>query len=230
MSQPTPSFGLRGLVALLALTLSAVSALAQEDALNLESAPVDQAQPPRNTKVGIEAALGNNSQRYQPGSIDTQRASFDLLYSGSVGTGLRVVLSDRLDVNHPAALGTDSTVNSLREAYVSWQATGGDAVLDFGRINVRSGPAYGYNPTDFFRDGSLRVINTADPFALRQNRMGAVMLRGQRLWNGGSLSAAYSPKLADRPSADGWNLDLGATNNRNRSLVTLGTQLSLIHI
>ena len=52
------------------------------------------------------------------------------------------------------------------------------------------------------------------------------MLRAQRLWTEGSLSVAYSPKLADRPNADGWNLDLGSTNNRNRTLVALSTQFS----
>lgn len=226
MPQATRSFRLHCLAASLALALPALSVQAQEDALSLESAPVEEAQAPRNTKMTVEGALGNNSQRYQSGSIDTQRASFDLLYSGSLGPGLRAVVSDRVDAMHPAVSGMDATVNSLREAYLSWQPGGGDTVLDFGRINVRSGPAYGYNPTDFFRDGSLRVLTSADPFALRQNRMGSVMLRGQRLWNGGSLSAAYSPKLANAPSADGWNLDLGSTNNRNRALVTLGIQFS----
>ena len=226
MPQATRSFRLHCLAASLALALPALSVQAQEDALSLESAPVEEAQAPRNTKMTVEGALGNNSQRYQSGSIDTQRASFDLLYSGSLGPGLRAVVSDRVDAMHPAVSGMDATVNSLREAYLSWQPGGGDTVLDFGRINVRSGPAYGYNPTDFFRDGSLRVLTSADPFALRQNRMGSVMLRGQRLWSGGSLSAAYSPKLANSPSADGWNLDLGSTNNRNRALITLGTQFS----
>jgi hypothetical protein len=150
-----------------------------------------------------------------------------LSYSRRVGIGLRAVLSDRVDVIHPAGAGADSTINSLREAYLSWQpGEGGDLLLDFGRINLRNGPAYGYNPTDFFRDGSLRVLTSADPFALRQNRIGSVMLRAQRLWSGGSLSVAYSPKLATRPSADGWSLDLGSTNNRDRGLVTLATRLS----
>jgi hypothetical protein len=72
----------------------------------------------------------------------------------------------------------------------------------------------------------LRVLTTADPFALRENRLGTVMLRAQRLWTEGSLSVALSPKLADRPNPDGWSLDLGATNNRDRSLIVLGTQWS----
>jgi len=52
------------------------------------------------------------------------------------------------------------------------------------------------------------------------------MLRGQRLWDGGSLSMVYSPKLATRPSADGWSLDLGSTNNRDRGLIALGTRVT----
>jgi hypothetical protein len=51
-------------------------------------------------------------------------------------------------------------------------------------------------------------------------------LRAQRLWAGGSLSVAYSPKLASLPSTDGASLDLGSTNNRDRLLAALGTQFS----
>ncbi len=71
-----------------------------------------------------------------------------------------------------------------------------------------------------------RVLTTADPFALRENRLGTVMLRAQRLWSDGSLSLALAPKLADRPSSEGWSPDLGSTNNRSRALVALGTQFS----
>lgn len=202
-------------------------AVAQSDPLSLESTPVEKVEKASgNAKVFVEGSIGNASQRYLPESLNTRRATFDLSYSGQFGTGLRAVFSDRIDVIHPTNPGADSTVNSLREAYLSWQPDGGNSIFELGRINVRSGPGYGYNPTDFFRDGSLRVLTSADPFALRQNRIGSVMLRGQRLWNGGSLSVAYSPKLATRPSADGWSLDLGSTNNRDRFLVTLGTRIS----
>jgi len=196
------------------------------DPLALESAPVEKVESTGNVKMFVEGAIGANSRRYGLASQDTQRASFDILYSGSVRPGLRAVFSNRVDAIHPAALGSDTTINSLREAYLSWQPEGGNTVFDIGRVNQRSGPGYGYNPTDFFRDGSLRVITSADPFALRQNRMGTVMLRGQHLWEGGSLSLALSPKLAKRPSADGWSLDLGSTNNRDRGLLTLGTKVS----
>lgn len=226
-----PHHSLRSLLyscvaATFALALPVSDAYAQDDALSLESAPAEKAELSNSTKLFIEGAVGNASQRYLPDSVDTRRASVDLMYSDRIGPGLRAVFSDRIDAIHPSAMGVDGLVNSLREAYLSWQPDGGDTVVDFGRINLRNGPAYGYNPTDFFRDGSLRVITSADPFALRQNRIGSVMVRAQRLWNGGSFSAAYSPKLADRPSAEGWNLDLGSTNNRDRALFTLGTQIS----
>jgi len=204
----------------------ALPAQAQEDALNLESAPVAAAEASSNLKWSIEGALANASQRYTTDSIDSSRVSLDLLYSGRIATGLRAVLSNRLDAIHATGAEADTQRNSLREAYLSWQPGGGDAVIDLGRINQRNGPGYGYNPTDFFRDGSLRVITSADPFALRQNRMGSVMLRAQQLWSGGSLSLAYSPKLADKPSTDAWDLDLGSTNNRDRAAITLGTQFS----
>lgn len=207
----------------------ALSALADDDgdALKLESAPA-QAVPTgvRDTKIFIEGAVGSSSRRYQLGSQDIGRVSLDFSHTARLGNGLRAVFSDRIDHLYPDVTGSDSTINSLREAYISWQAEGGSTVVEFGRINLRYGPAYGYNPTDFFRDGSLRTLTTANPLALRENRLGSVMLRAQQLWTDGSLSVALSPKLANRPSMDGWSLDLGSTNNRDRALVALGTQFS----
>lgn len=207
----------------------ALSALADDDgdALKLESAPA-QAVPTgvRDTKIFIEGAVGSSSRRYQLGSQDIGRVSLDFSHTARLGNGFRAVFSDRIDHLYPDVAGSDSTINSLREAYISWQAEGGSTVVEFGRINLRYGPAYGYNPTDFFRDGSLRTLTTANPLALRENRLGSVMLRAQQLWTDGSLSVALSPKLANRPSMDGWSLDLGSTNNRDRALVALGTQFS----
>lgn len=209
-----------------AQAMPALGADAEADALTLQSAPESVPEAARDTRFFIEGAVGNASQRYLPESRDLGRVSFDFSHSARLASGLRAVISDRLDQIHPRDIGADETVNSLREAYLSWQPENGNSVVEFGRINLRYGPGYGYNPTDFFRDGSLRVVTTADPFALRENRLGSVMLRAQRLWTGGSLSLALSPKLADRPNPDGWSLDLGSTNNRNRALVALGTQFS----
>ena len=206
--------------------LPALGADVDSDALNLQSASPVSAQAMRDTRIYLEGALGNVGQRYQPDGRNFGRASLDFSHTARLGPGLRAVFSNRLDQIHPRDAGADETVNSLREVYLSWQPEGANTVLEFGRINLRYGPGYGYNPTDFFRDGSLRALTTADPFALRENRLGTVMLRGQRLWAGGSLSASFTPKLADRPNPDGWSLDLGSTNNRDRALIALSTQFS----
>jgi len=221
------SFYVSLLMAALAHVQPALAADAELDALDLESAP--EASTPAaasNTKVFVEGAWGNAAQRYAPASRAFGRASLDLSYAGKLTPDVRAVFSDRLDYMDPAEAGSDATVNSLREAYLSWQPGGGNTIYELGRINLRYGPGYGYNPTDFFRDGSLRTLTSSNPFAMRENRLGSVMLRGQRLWQGGSLSVAYSPKLEDRASPSGWDLDLGATNNRNRGLVALSTQFS----
>lgn len=196
------------------------------DPLSLESAPEAATPTASGVKIFLEGSVGNAEQRYLPQSRDIGRASIDFSYSTRLTPGLRAVLSDRIDHLYPTEAGVDSTVNSLREAYLSWQPEGGNTAVEFGRINLRYGPGYGYNPTDFFRDGSLRTLTSTNPFAMRENRLGTVMLRAQQLWSGGSLSVAYSPKLEDRPSADGMSLDLGATNNRNRALIELSTQFS----
>lgn len=196
------------------------------EALDLESAPVDVPETVRGSKLFIEGAMGNASQRYLPHSVDTRRTSVDFSHTARLGQGLRAVISDRLDYIHPRQAGADEIVNSLREAYLGLQSEGGNTLLEFGRVNLRYGPGYGYNPTDFFRAGSLRVLTSADPFALRENRLGTVMLRAQRLWTDGSLSVALAPKLANRPNPDGWSLDLGSTNSQNRALIALGTQFS----
>ena len=207
-------------------TVPALAADAETDALLLESSPEAVPEAVRDTRLFVEGMVGTAGQRYLPGNRDLWRGSLDFSHTARLGSGWRAVISDRLDRIYPTDPGVDSTVNSLREAYLSWQPKSANAVMELGRVNLRYGPGYGYNPTDFFRDGSLRTLTSANPFALRENRLGTVMLRGQGLWTGGSLSVAYAPKMADRPSPDGWNLDLGSTNNRDRALIALSTQFS----
>ena len=186
------------LVAALVQVSPAFGADAESDALDLESAPVvAPKQSARDTKIFAEGAIGVVSQRYGLGSNSLSRFSIDISHTARLSAGWRAVISDRLDQIHPRdPAGADETVNSLREAYLSWQPEGGSSLVQFGRINLRYGPGYGYNPTDFFRDGSLRAVTTADPFALRENRLGSVMLRAQ------------------------------STNNRDRGLIALGTKFS----
>ncbi|MEO6973408.1 MAG: hypothetical protein ABI135_08325, partial [Rhodoferax sp.] len=82
------------------------------DALSLESAPEAATAPAASdTRMFVEGAVGNSSQRYQSGSIGTARASFDFSTAASLGPGLRAVFSDRVDHLYPApAPGADATV------------------------------------------------------------------------------------------------------------------------
>ena len=197
------------------------------DALALESAPAAPAAgKSKPLRVFAELALGRIAQRQGLPALDSRRASLDLVAGFSLAPGWRATLSDRLDHIIPADSGQGDTLNSLREAFVSWQQDGGGLIIEFGRINLRQGPAYGYNPTDYFRTGALRAATTADPFALRENRLGTVMLRAQRLWANDSVSLALAPKLADEASTAGASLDLGATNAHHRALLSWSHKFS----
>jgi len=92
-------------------------------------------------------------------------------------------------------------------------------VLDLGRINNRLGVASGYNPTDYFKRQALRNTTAIDPASLRENRLGVAMARVQKVWDGGSLTGVFAPKLADAPSSGAWSPDWGASNGRPRWLL-----------
>lgn len=195
-----------------------------DDALQLQSAALDPesgvASTSKALRMLVEAGAGHATERFGgSGSSAVSRLSLDLAYATKLGGAWRLVLSDRLEYQSPVEPDRSQTLNSLREAYLSWSGTGGESVIDAGRINMRFGPAYGYNPTDMFRDGALRAVTTSNPFSLRENRMGTVALRLQRLWADGSLSLVLSPKLSDASSGSTWSLDLGATNHRDRALL-----------
>jgi hypothetical protein len=81
-----------------------------------------------------------------------------------------------------------------RELFASWRPVEG-VFLDVGRINLKNGVALGFNPTDFFRTRAVVEPLSVDPSVLREDRLGALMVRGQFVWNGGAISAAYAPKL-----------------------------------
>lgn len=212
-----------------ALVLLAIPAAAADDtdALALESAPEPaQKAPSQPLRLFVEGAYGRIAQRYGQADLEARRLSLDLSWHASLSDRWRVALSSRLDDIHPVDAGSRSTLNSLREAYASWQDEAGQHIVEFGRINLRNGPGYGFNPTDYFRDGALRAVTTVDPFALRENRLGTVVARYQRLWAGGGVSLALAPKLADAAANGSFSLDLGATNRRNRGLATWSARFS----
>lgn len=157
----------------------------------------------------IQRRAGNGEGRH------AQRVSVDLSFDTRLAPDWRFRFADRLDgLVQDNALGPRS-VNTLKEAYASWQPS---AVwsLDLGRVNVRNGTAAGYNPTDYFREGAVRSVVSAAPSSLRENRQGSVMLRAQRVWDGGSLTGLYSPRLEREADSDSFDLDFGATNFAHR--------------
>jgi hypothetical protein len=81
----------------------------------------------------------------------------------------------------------------------------------------------GFNPTDFFKTGTLVGQASLDPSSVRQNRLGTLMVRGQKIWSRGSLSLAYAPKLFEpsaivRANQYGVDPRLDATNAAHRVL------------
>ena len=212
----------------LSLLVAATPVLAiDEDAAALSLADRTTAVPEssKDWRVFTEAAVRQSTRQGAGAPQHGERLSFDVRYDGSFAAGWRAVFADRLDMNRLGNVAANSHVNTLKEAYLSWQATP-DQVADLGRVNARYGVAMGYNPTDFFRAGALRSIVSLDPASLRENRLGSVMLRGQKLWDGGSVTALYSPKLADRSNTSAYSVDLGATNQRNRWLAAFSQKLS----
>ncbi len=189
------------------------------DALSLADKTPSPTKPPAQTwRMFVEAAGGQGSLRGSDEQMGTTRASFDARFDATLTAGLRCVFSDRLDLVHSNSMPRGRDVNTLREAYLSWARTD-DQIIDFGRVNVRHGAATGFNPTDWFKEGALRSVVSPDPLMLRENRQGTVVLQGQRLWDFGSVTAAFSPKLGSAPDTATFALNAGATNPRNRWLL-----------
>lgn len=210
----------------LATALACTVAAAQDsdlDALMLADKPRPSTAAASDWRWTAEAGAGR--VRSPLGRRATGRLSLDLQLDKSLAPGWRGVLANRLDVDWPPQRGTGHGINTLKEAYVSWQPS--DAlVLDLGRINARFGVATGYSPTDYFRTRSLRSLVSVDPNDLKKNRQGAFMLRGQALWAGGALSALISPRLASQPGSASISLNEGATNASNRWLLAWSQGLS----
>lgn len=190
----------------------------------------------------VEGSYGNAGEGAGGSARYAHRLSLDVRYDRVLSAGWRAILADRLDVNRPAQATGQSSINTLKEAYLSWRAQANsmdsmdsmdsmssmssmNSILDFGRINVRYGVATGYSPTDYFRAGALRSVVSINPASLKENRQGSVMWRGQWLWDRGSLTALHSPRLSDRASRNAFSPDWGATNNRQRWLIALSQKI-----
>lgn len=210
------------------LGMSAGAADSSVDPLSLQSAPPEDATTKSmGDRRFIEGAVGTRGRRGGLSSESTARISLDVSLGVKLDPQWRASLSDRLDLLDPPGLANDHrAVNSLREAYVSWAAEDGGTLFEVGRINLRNGPAYGYNPTDFLRAGALRSVTSYDPISLRENRLGTFMLRTQHSQGSQTFALAWAPKLASKPGDGSFDLDLAATNGAGRVLASWSSKFS----
>jgi hypothetical protein len=160
-----------------------------------------------------------------PAASWEERLFADARLTFPLGNAVSFTYSGRLNFRADDDLPFPSHQNirhDLREAYIAWQA-GGGAFLEFGRINLKSGVALGYNPTDYFKTNAVVEPLSADPSVLREDRLGTLMFLAQKVWDGGALTLALAPKL-QRPAAIGAPLPsfdplFDRTNGRARVLL-----------
>jgi hypothetical protein len=163
-----------------------------------------------------------------------ERVFFDVSKEWRLSDRLGLTYSGRLNLRFENDLSFpthENVINDLRELYLAWQPWD-RTYLDFGRINLKSGVALGYNPTDYFRTRAVVEPLSADPTVLREDRLGTLMVQVQQLWQAGSLTAAYAPKLYS-PSRIYSNLNLPGfdpmldrTNAHDRFLAKASMNLS----
>ena len=237
---------MRAGAALAVLVLCAASAAAQEnDDLDLIPGTIGQAPvpPPADTaaahgKYYVENATGFSSFRgtfavpppYSHGSPWGNRTSFDAYDQWRLAPGLQLTYSDRFSATFSDGVGfpEEAVRNDLREAYLTWEPVP-LTYVDAGRINLRNGVAYGFNPTDFFRARTTVAQASADPLAQRENRLGTFMLRAQHVFDGGTVGFVYAPKLHTPAPvgavADWIDPKIDQTNADDRFLASLSFEL-----
>lgn len=155
------------------------------------------------------------------------RTSLDLDYSRQLTEKIRLSLSNRLNVIAADGVSFPSSTtirNDFREGYLSWEPFP-RTYLEAGRINIKNGVSLGYNPTDFFKTRTTVDSASIDPSALRENRLGSLMVKGQGIWNNGSITLAFSPRVERRSAlttAQRSSFDplFGQTNAHNRFLAS----------
>lgn len=184
------------------------AAMAQEDS-DLALIPPDSQAPPKigasrsGQNIYLENAFTAVSLRdglpvAAPPSYDWQeRLLLDQRETWELGRAASFVFSDRLNLRAESDLSfpeRESVVNDFREAYVEWRPAD-QTYVDLGRINLKSGIALGYNPTDYFKARTVSEPLSADPTVLREDRLGTVMIRLQHISREGSVTLAFAPRL-----------------------------------
>jgi hypothetical protein len=217
---------MRALLPILLFAMAARAFAADDDAaaLSLADRTAKTTQTDSDWHAFVEGAAARSALR-GGGSEHDANLFLGVRYDATFAPGWRAIFADLLDARWQEHPSRQKTLNTIIDAYVSWQVRP-NAIIDAGRINTHDGVAFGYNPTDYFRANAVRSVISVDPASLRENRLGSVMIRSQALWAAGALTALYSPKLADQPSNAAFNPDFGATNFRDRWLLAASYALS----
>lgn len=156
-----------------------------------------------------------------------ERLFLDIRKQWSLTDNLNFTFSHRLNFrgeNDLSFPNHENVINEFREGYLSWQPVD-RWYFDLGRINIKSGAALGFNPTDFFKTRAVEEPLSADPSVLREDRLGTLMLEAQYLGEGRTLTVIYAPALVS-PAAipsnttlPSFNPSLDRTNSHTRLLL-----------
>jgi len=231
-------------IALLVLALADAAAFADENS-DLDLIPEAATQRPgpapaapagaANQRLYLEDAFTATARRGgllvpfpppKPASWQ-ERLFLDARKQWALDDRLNFTLSDRFNLRAQDNLdfpNHEIAINDFREGYASWEALD-RTYLDAGRINLKSGVAVGFNPTDFFKTRAVVDPLSVDPTVLREDRVGTLMGLGERIWQGVTLMFAVAPKLYDpTPVYNNTNLrsfdpSLDRTNAHERFLV-----------
>jgi hypothetical protein len=244
-----------GLLMMLALHASApVRAYAQENSdldripKTLESSPPESTgedgaprSPRAHGRYYAEDALTLSSARGglivplpTPAPSDWEnRTSVDATDQWTMTKDLTANFSDRFNLTEEHGVDFPSQQlirNDFREGYLTWEPFT-RTYVEAGRVNLRNGIALGFNPTDFFKTRTQLDQASLDPSVIREDRLGTLMLRGQSIWNSGSASLAFAPKLyAPTPIAFGVAHGLGPqldhTNDADRVLGSVNIDMA----
>jgi len=200
---------------------------------NADATPAPQ--PGTHGKYYVENAFALSSSRDNlavaspspPSSDWANRTSIDAFDQWTLASSLSFTFSDRFNLTESKGVGfpAEAARNDLREAYFTWEPQT-QTFLEVGRINLKSGIALGFNPTDFFKTRTAVSQASADPSSLREDRLGTLMLRAQTIWDSGSATFAYAPKVnTPRPltgPAPNWiDPAFDQTNSADRFLFVL---------
>jgi hypothetical protein len=175
--------------------------------------PQTGAAPAVNRRLYWQSDLTYNSPRndlivpLSPPALWETRTFLDMRLDQRLDENVSVSYSGRVNARAQQELGfpnRENFRNDLREAYATW--TDNQAwFAQLGRINLKSGVAEGFNPTDYFKTRAVVEPTSIDPAVLREDRLGVVMLQTQWIGALGSLTFAVAPKLAGESPPYGGN-------------------------